>query len=105
MLSQHGVRTRQRISRFVSYADFPPILEVKRPCSQDFVGWYKRWKRTQAPEFWTKFYTYNFKAAVSVDSLLEWGKLVATVKSVISASALQQLRDVYAQEKTLMENF
>jgi hypothetical protein len=69
------------------------------------VGWYKRWKRTQAPEFWTKFYTYNFKAAVSVDSLLEWGKLVATVKSVISASALQQLRDVYAQEKTLMENF
>ena len=93
------------ISRFVSYADFPPILEVKRPCVQDFVGWYKRWKRTQAPEFWTKFYTYNFKAAVSVDSLLEWGKLVATVKSVISASALQQLRDVYAQEKTLMENF
>jgi hypothetical protein len=37
--------------------------------------------------------------------LLEWGKLVATVKSVISASALQQLRDVYAQEKTLMGNF
>ena len=95
----------QGISRFVSYADFPPILEVKRPCAQDFVGWYKRWKRTQAPEFWTKFYTYNFKAAVSVDSLLEWGKLVATVKSVISASALQQLRDVYAQEKALMENF
>ena len=93
------------LSRFVSYADFPPILEVKPPCAQDFVAWYKRWKRTQAPEFWTKFYTYNFKAAVSVDSLLEWGKLVATVKSVISASALQQLRDVYAQEKTLMENF
>ncbi|MEG4107527.1 hypothetical protein [Microcoleus sp. S13_C5] len=93
------------LSRFVSYADFPPILEVKPPCAQDFVTWYKRWKRTQAPEFWTKFYTYNFKTAVSVDSLLEWGKLVATVKSVISASALQQLRDVYAQEKTLMENF
>ncbi|MEG4456156.1 hypothetical protein [Microcoleus sp. N9_A1] len=93
------------LSRFVSYADFPPILEVKPACAQDFLGWYKRWKRTQAPEFWTKFYAYNFKTAVSVDSLLEWGKLVATVKSVISASALQQLRDVYAQEKTLMENF
>ncbi|MEG3840777.1 hypothetical protein [Microcoleus sp. herbarium14] len=93
------------LSRFVSYADFPPILQVKEPSAQDFVGWYKRWKRTQAPEFWTKFYTYNFKEAVSVDSLLEWGLLVATVKSVISAPALQQLRDVYAEEKALMENF
>ena len=93
------------LSRFVSYADFPPILQVKPACTQDYLGWYKRWKRTQAPEFWTKFYTYNFKEAVSVDSLLEWGLLVATVKSVISASALQQLRDVYAQEKTLMESF
>jgi hypothetical protein len=37
--------------------------------------------------------------------LLEWGLLVATVKSAISGAALQQLRDVYAQEKDLMENF
>ena len=93
------------MSRFVSYADFPPILQVKQPCAQDFAGWYKRWNAKLAPQFWTQFYTYNFKEAVSVDSLLEWGLLVATVKSVISASALQQLRDVYAEEKALMENF
>ncbi|MBD0341415.1 MAG: hypothetical protein ICV61_11165, partial [Microcoleus sp. Co-bin12] len=43
--------------------------------------------------------------AVSVDSLLEWGQLIATVKSVISGAALQQLRDVYAQEKDLMDKF
>lgn len=93
------------ISRFVSYADFPPILEVKPIALQDFGRWYKRWKSKQAPAFWTKFYTYKFKKAVSVDSLLEWGQLVATVKSVISGAALQQLRDVYAQEKDLMEKF
>ena len=52
-----------------------------------------------------KFYTYKFKKAVSVDSLLEWGLLVATVKSAISGAALQQLRDVYAQEKDLMQKF
>jgi hypothetical protein len=95
----------QGISRFVSYADFPPILAVNPPASQDFAGWYKRWNAQQAPKFWTQFYTYNFKNAVSVDSLLEWGKLVGTIKSVIALSALQQLRDVYAQEKDLMENF
>ncbi|MCC3404195.1 MAG: hypothetical protein JGK17_00990 [Microcoleus sp. PH2017_10_PVI_O_A] len=93
------------ISRFVSYADFPPILEVNPPSPQDFGRWYKRWKGKQAPGFWTKFYTHKFKEAVSVDSLLEWGMLVAKLKSAISASGLQQLRDVYAQEKDLMERF
>ncbi|MEG4453379.1 hypothetical protein [Microcoleus sp. N9_A1] len=95
----------KHISRFVSYADFPPIIEVKPIALQDFGRWYKRWKSKLAPTFWTKFYTHKFKKAVSVDRLLEWGKLVATVKSVISGAALQQLRDVYATEKDLMERF
>ena len=95
----------QGISRFVSYADFPPIVEVNPPVLPDYLAWYKRWKGKQAPQFWTKFYTYNFKNAVSVDSLFQWGVLVGTVKSVMSATALQQLRDVYAEEKDLMETF
>ncbi|MBE9097188.1 hypothetical protein [Tychonema sp. LEGE 07203] len=101
MVYVHG----KSISRFVSYADFPPILEVKPIALQDFGRWYKRWKSKLAPAFWTKFYTHKFKKAVSVDRLLEWGLLVANVKSVISGAALQQLRDVYAAEKDLMENF
>ncbi|MBE9121581.1 hypothetical protein IQ269_12425 [Tychonema sp. LEGE 07199] len=101
MVYVHG----KSISRFVSYADFPPILEVKPIALQDFGRWYKRWKSKLAPAFWTKFYTHKFKKAVSVDRLLEWGLLVANVKSVISGAALQQLRDVYAQEKDLMEKF
>ncbi|MEG4225189.1 hypothetical protein QUA35_03305 [Microcoleus sp. N9_B2] len=101
MVYVHG----KSISRFVSYADFPPIIEVKPIALQDFGRWYKRWKSKLAPAFWTKFYTHKFKKAVSVDRLLEWGLLVANVKSVISGAALQQLRDVYAQEKDLMEKF
>ncbi|MEG4021392.1 hypothetical protein [Microcoleus sp. S13C4] len=93
------------ISRFVSYADFPPIVGVNAIAPQDFGRWYKRWKSKLAPAFWTEFYTYKFKKAVSVDTLLEWGMLVATVKSAISGAALQQLRDVYAKEKDLMEKF
>ncbi|WP_373534715.1 hypothetical protein [Microcoleus sp.] len=101
MVYVHG----KSISRFVSYADFPPIIEVKPIALQDFGRWYKRWKSKLAPAFWTKFYTHKFKKAVSVDRLLEWGLLLANVKSVISGAALQQLRDVYAQEKDLMEKF
>ena len=93
------------ISRFVSYADFPPIVEVIEPALQDFGRWYKRWKSKLAPVFWTKFYTRKFQDAVSVDRLLEWGLLVAKVKSAISGAGLQQLRDIYAAEKDLMENF
>ena len=93
------------ISRFVSYADFPPIVGVNAIALQDFGRWYKRWKSKLAPVFWTKFYTRKFQDAVSVDRLLEWGMLVAKVKSAISGAALQQLRDIYAAEKDLMENF
>ena len=101
MVYVHG----KSISRFVSYADFPPIVEVNEPALQDFGRWYKRWKSKLAPVFWTRFYTHKFKEAVSVDSLLEWGILVAKVKSAISGARLQQLRDVYAAEKDLMEKF
>ena len=93
------------ISRFVSYADFPPIVGVNAIALQDFGRWYKRWKSKLAPVFWTKFYTRKFQDAVSVDRLLERGLLVAKVKSAISGAALQQLRDVYAEEKDLMEKF
>ncbi|WP_445245906.1 hypothetical protein [Microcoleus sp. OTE_8_concoct_300] len=84
------------ISRFVSYADFPPILEVELPKLQDFFGrWYKRWKGKKAPDFWTQFYIHQFKYATTADKQLAWGLLVAAVKSLFYETALQQLRDAY----------
>lgn len=97
------------VSKFVSYADFPPILEVEAPTHQDFVRWRKRWKKrwkiSLAPEFWTKFYKYQFKQASTEANLLSWGKLVAVVKSVLSVAAVEQLREAYRYEKDLWENF
>jgi hypothetical protein len=97
------------VSRFISYADFPPILEVEPPNAQDFgrwrKRWLKRWESKQAPAFWTKFYSHQFKYAPSVAELLEWGKLVSLLKSAVSEAALQQLRDAYRQEKYWWENF
>ena len=94
------------ISRFVSYADFPPILEVELPKLQDFFGrWYKRWKSKKAPDFWTQFYIHQFKYATTADKQLAWGLLVAAVKSLFSETALQQLRNAYLYQKYRRENF
>jgi len=93
------------ISRFVSYADFPPILEVELPKLQDFGRWYKRWKGKKAPDFWTQFYIHQFKYATTADKQLAWGLLVAVVKSLFSETALQQLRDAYVYQKYWLENF
>ena len=97
------------VSKFVSYADFPPILGVEEPSASDFFRWRKRWKnrweRQLAPEFWTKFFSHYFNQAATEAQLLAWGKLVAVVKSVLPVAAVQQLRDAYQHEKYLWENF
>ena len=97
------------VSKFVSYADFPPILGVEEPTASDFVRWRKRWKnrweRQLAPEFWTKFYWHYFHQAATEAQLLAWGKLVALVRNVLLVAAVQQLRDAYQHEKYLWENF
>ena len=97
------------VSKFVSYADFPPTLGAEVPTNQDFVRWRKRWrsrwKSQQAPEFWTKYYKHQFKYAATESNLLAWGKLVAVVKCVLSIAAVQQLRDAYKHEKYFWENF
>ncbi|MGQ4649864.1 hypothetical protein [Lyngbya aestuarii] len=107
---QHVVYVHAKgVSRFVSYADFPPNLEVQIPNPQDFVRWRKRWKNRwrchQAPEFWTKFYEHQFKNAVTKSKLLDWGKLIACLESSLSIAAVQQLRDAYTQEKYFWDNF
>lgn len=97
------------VSKFVSYADFPPHIGVETPTTQDFLRWRKRWQKRwklhQAPKFWTKFYTYQFKQAATETKLLNWGKLVAAIKSVLSDTAVQQLREAYKQEKYFWHNF
>jgi hypothetical protein len=98
----------QGMSRFVSYADFPPVVGVESPSGLDFAYWKRRMasqKEIQAPNFWVDFYGDKFREAVSVVELLEWGELVGVVKLMLSAIGLESLRKVYAQEKYLLEHF
>lgn len=38
-----------KFSRFVSYADLPPILAVEVPNTADFIRWRKRWQKNTQP--------------------------------------------------------
>ena len=98
----------QGMSRFVSYADFPPVVGVESPSGLDFGYWKRRMasqKERYAPDFWVDFYGDKFHQAVSVAELLEWGELVGVVKLMLGAIGLESLRKVYAQEKYLLEHF
>ena len=89
------------VSKFVSYADLPPILAVKPPTNQDFVRWRKRWKqnKNQAPDFWVEFYQQKFCQAVCVAELYTWGQLVGVIKFALPQAAVQSLRGVYLDAK------
>ena len=97
------------VSKFVSYADFPPITGVEIPTTQDFVRWRKRWrkhwKKYQAPSFWTNFYQQQFSKADSETNLLTMGKIVAIIKPLLPQVAVEQLREVYKQQQHYWANF
>ena len=97
----------QGVSRFVSYADFPAILDVQAPENQDFVRWRKRWRKRWhshlAPEFWQRFYTEHFRNAESLAQLYHWGKLVNVIKSLLSETVIEQLRSIFIEQKTYWE--
>lgn len=95
------------LSKFVSYADLPPILGVEPPTNRDFVYWRKRWKTLktkQAPDFWLRFYANRFGQSQSVAELYQWGQLVGVIKLALSEKAVQALRSIYAEEKYCLEN-
>lgn len=95
------------ISTFVSYADLPPILGVEPPTPKDFNYWRKRWQhnQNQAPNFWVEFYAQKFRTVPTLLEMYTWGQLVAQIRAVMSESAVQWLRNLYAQEKQAIDNF
>ena len=97
------------VSKFVSYADFPPILGVEPPSNADFIKWRKRWKkqnepgqRNKAPLLWVKFFVDSFWRSPTQAILYSWGKLIAEIKFAFHEERLQELRDSYILEKSLL---
>lgn len=96
------------VSRFVSYADFPPTVEVAPPSDQDFAFWRRRWKKRQqrqkqqAPPFWVQFFAQQFNQSLSVDVLSNWGEVIRLIKFAFGEDILQELLEKYRHEKALL---
>ncbi|HLO87716.1 MAG TPA: hypothetical protein VK203_22295 [Nostocaceae cyanobacterium] len=97
------------LSKFISYADFPPIVGVAPPTPLDCIKWRKRWRkshdfdhRKQAPTWWAEFYTSELLRATSEAVLSSWGELVNLIKFAFSEETLQQLRSSYHQETAII---
>ncbi|TAE60157.1 MAG: hypothetical protein EAZ76_06970 [Nostocales cyanobacterium] len=93
------------VSKFVSYADFPPIVDVGAPTYQDRVKWRKRWRKTPknqekryAPQWWAEFFTLQFQNAGSEYELQQWRQLLVSVNFAFSPLTLQQLQVVGNEE-------
>ena len=90
----------QGVSKFVSYADLPPIVGVESPTDRDLIRWRKRWqKKKQAPAFWVDFYKQKFKQAQTIAQLYNWGKIVGVIKFGLTLTSLQELRIVYSEKR------
>jgi len=105
---QHVVYVHaEGVSRFVSYADFPPVIETQKPDRAEFKRWEKRWykisKKKIAPEFWVKFYTQKFIEAKSQDELKQWGELIAVVKLIFKMADIERLRENYSYQRFLKQ--
>jgi len=90
------------VSKFVSYADFPPIVGVKPPSHTEFLMWRKRWRKQnesadskQAPKWWAEFFADEFWQASREHLLYSWGKLVGLIKFAFTESTLHELRESY----------
>ncbi|MEC4815625.1 MAG: hypothetical protein SAK29_20460 [Scytonema sp. PMC 1069.18] len=90
------------LSKFVSYADFPPILGVQPPTPAEFLKWRKRWRknsdptqRQQAPKWWAKFFINEFSLALSESVLWCWGNLLYSIKFAFSETTLRELGESY----------
>lgn len=96
----------QGLSKFVSYADLPPVVGVEEPISSDFAYWRKRWQKLkikQAPDYWTTFYANRFGQCIDIAELFSWGQLLGIIKLALSEQAVLALRSIYVAEKSDLE--
>ncbi|MBF2064635.1 MAG: hypothetical protein IGS39_09480 [Calothrix sp. C42_A2020_038] len=91
------------ISKFVSYADFPPPPVVGANYSQVFWRWRrrwrKRWNRKFAPDWWQNFYINQIQQSFCDDDLLDWWKVLILIKSALSDEAWQKITQAFQNTK------
>jgi hypothetical protein len=93
-------------SRFVSYADMPPIIGVEAPRKADFAKWRKRIKTRKqkyVPKFWAQFYIKKIESSNSIQTLLNWQSLVNQCKPLISLEGVKKIDQAVAERKLRLE--
>ena len=97
------------LSKFVSYADFPPVIGVAPPTTSEATIWRRRWIKKhsfiyskQAPVWWGRFFAIQFKQAFSDKVLYGRGKLINLIRFAFNEEILQQLRNCYRHYKELL---
>lgn len=99
----------QNVSKFVSYADFPPPPVVGTQFSQVFWRWRRRWKRRWnskfAPEWWQQFYIEQIQQTLSENDLIEWWKMLILIKSALSDGAWQQITQKIDDVKNFVKSW
>lgn len=90
------------ISKFVSYADFPPIVGVAPPNKIDIIKWRRRWRRQQepsarkqAPIWWAEFLQQELCHTSSPPMLNNWDELLNSIEFAFNETTLKQLRSSY----------
>ena len=97
------------LSKFVSYADFPPVIGVAAPSASEMAKWCRRWlkkhdfvNRKQAPKWWARFYAIQFNQSICKEALYEWGKLIKLIKFTFDEEILQKMRNCYRHNRELL---
>ena len=95
-----------KFSKFVSYADLPPIIAAEVPNTADIIRWRKRWNKNtrQAPQFWLEFYQQKFEQALNISQLYDWGQIIGVIKFGLSLVTVLKLRHFYSDTKAKLEN-
>ena len=90
------------VSKFVSYADFPPIVGVTPPSKVDIIKWRRRWRRQhepsarkQAPIWWAEFLQQELWQTFSPSMLNNWDELLNSIEFAFNEATLKQLRASY----------
>ncbi|OKH51406.1 hypothetical protein NIES2101_18695 [Calothrix sp. HK-06] len=96
------------ISRFISYADFPPPPVVGANFSQVFWRWRRRWKKRwnskYAPDWWQNYYIDQIQQSNSSEYLLEWWKMLLLIKSALSAEAWLKITQTIQANKAFLKS-
>lgn len=89
------------ISRFVSYADLPPIVAVEPPSRLDMSYWRKRWRKQggKAPRFWLQFYQQQLQNSTDIAEIEAWYQLIRSLNFALTNSAIEKLNLSYLQQK------